>query len=154
MAESMQAVLESCTRALGELEALLEREQQQLRERQFEGLETLLNGKITALQDIERCEAERRRLVSDAGYAADAEGMRAYLAGSADSALESAWQALAERLRAVRAHNDTNGLIIEKGMAQLQHGLALLTGSAPQQNTYGPKGETRQGKGGREISRA
>lgn len=146
----------AATRAhLERLLPLLREETERLATRQVDGLDQLLAEKLELLQALEQCEQARRAFMKTAGLDVDPQAMNDYLAARADDALRGEWQQVRALLQQLQTINQSNGLVIQRGLDQVGRQLAILRGeSASAANVYDTRGQTRSSAGGREISRA
>jgi flagellar biosynthesis/type III secretory pathway chaperone len=154
---AIRQILAHAQEALDLLRGYLREEIERLGDGNTEGLATLLNDKLAALKALEHYEAERRSIVSDAGFDCDAAGMRSYLTAQNDPDLNEDWDHLTASLQELQALNEANGAAISRTLQRVTRQLSLLTGKSNESvsQTYDPKGKHRPGgSGGREISRA
>lgn len=153
--ESMRALLADTTAVLERLTALLEDEAERLSARQVDGIEQLLADKLNALQAAHQADQRRCELLTQAGFATDADGMRAYLAACGDTALTAAWQHVITLLQRAQFLNEANGRIIHRNLDQVTRTLAILRGDETSGvAAYGPTGQAIASAGRGSLSRA
>jgi len=157
-AEGMQHPLELVlTREVQCSERLLqclEAERSALTERDMDGLETSINNKIQYTQSLEQLERERENLVSELGFAADAEGLRLCFNSlpQADN-LKRLWQRVLSNIEACRSSNLTNGGILESGRQHVEQALSILRGQSGSPSLYDTRGGHSANLGQRELGK-
>lgn len=155
--KALAALIEEGLLAANALVRLLEEEAERLRTRTLDGLQRLLADKANALQVLEQCEQRRRAIVDSLNLSTDERGPVGALNrldGSGN--LSHRWSELLEAVRRCRQLNEHNGLVINRGLEQVDQALAVLRGTHgfTEPGGYGPTG-TRHHRGpGHEISRA
>jgi flagella synthesis protein FlgN len=150
----MNHVLDQITATLDQLSLLLQDEADRLKRRDIDDLDSLLTDKHEALQAVALADQQRTGLLARAGYEADADGMRRYLAQQNDPELQARWQKIVAQLQHVQIFNEANGRIIQRGLEQTGQMLDLLRGEEHHgASAYGPSGQTARSSG-KTISRA
>lgn len=140
---------------LDQLLELLHQENERLVTRQVEGLDRLLADKLQQLQALEQCGQALQAQLRAAGCDGTPQAAGDYIARLGDQTLQTQWQQLRERLQQLQVLNQSNGLVIQRGLDQLQRQLAILRGEAvAATSVYDPRGQTRLDAGKREITRA
>jgi len=157
-AEGKQHPLESVlTREVQCSERLLEcleAERSALTKRDMDGLETSINNKIQYAQSLEQLERERESLVSELGFASDADGLRLCFNSlpQADN-LKRLWQQLIANIEACRSSNLTNGGILESGRQHVEQALSILRGQSGSPSLYDTRGSHAANLGQRELGK-
>jgi flagella synthesis protein FlgN len=126
-----------------ELVEALRLESARLVEADAEGLMSLLLEKTRIVGRMSEQALARHRALTAAGYSGDEEGMAAWtrkLAPASPSV--QAWNRLLELAREGKRINNTNGLLINKQIGRNQAALEILHTAKPNNNTYGPDGQT------------
>jgi len=154
--EEFAASLEEELQAFREFVQILQTEQ-----------ETLVRGDVDRLIDLARIKSEkvvllsqlaakRTRFLSSSGFGPDLGGIEHWLKQHDAGAMQKitpTWNALLEEARRAQHLNQTNGVMIENGMRNNQHALAVLQAAAMQQATYGPDGQTHATGTGRPLGK-
>lgn len=135
--------------ATAALQGHLKAERDALERQDCDALLEAAAAKQQALDSLEAIEAERVRLLRNAGLAADEQGMQAVAIGYPE--LSDAWQRYKDLASACRDENLTNGAILRLRHQQFAGAFAVLSGSGPP--TYGPAG-TSDGRSTRALAEA
>ena len=134
--------------------ACLEAERSALTRRDLPALERTTEDKIRYTQQLEQLDRQRQTLVSDLGFAADADGLRQCLDSlpRAD-ALKRLWQQILNNVETCQADNLANGGILESGRQHIEQALRILRGQSPTPSLYESNGDTAADLGQRELGK-
>ena len=137
------------------LDRLLEEEQAALEKTDPAPLEDITRRKIDLALALERLEADRRRMLLEAGVdTADAAAFGGWLRRlDPEGDLAGHWDRLNETLTRCRERNRGNGRIIQLQRRHVESALRVLTGR-PQAGTYTPQGTSTGDRGGRDLGSA
>lgn len=128
----------------------LEEENNAITARDAAAIDRAVLAKQDVIPKLESHAAERARLLNDAGFSADRDGMYAYL-DSVDAGLmeplKQQWEALREQLQACQDKNRINGQALEASRQVTQQVISLLLGQQPGTTTYGRDGSTKHSLG-------
>lgn len=134
-------------RAASDLFKVLQQEQTQLVAIDAEQLANLSNEKNRLVNQLAVLTSNRYAALHTLGHAASEDGMRDWLAKSANKAVGNAtkiWQDLMSVAEAGKEINRTNGILIGKQLTRNQTALNILRGNtdSPATNFYGPDGQS------------
>ena len=155
-AERFRKLIDAQTEAAGELAAVLEQEYAVLKGDKADGLEAFADSKAPHVEALARLGSEVNAILASAGFAADADGVAAFIqAEDADgeAELEATWQALLQLLGQCHHQNLVNGTVIELRHRSVQHLLTALTGQNGTQ-TYDLQGKTHSGSIPQSLAKA
>lgn len=155
--KTAEALIDEGLAAAQRLARLLEEEAERLRTRRLDGLQQLLEEKAGALQVLEQCEERRRELIDSVGVSMVDGGVATALDNMDSSGhLRKRWEDLLKAVGQCRSLNEHNGLVINKGLEQVDRALAVLRGThgLTEPGGYGPKGIKPHRGPGQEISTA
>ena len=141
--EQLAALIDAESRALADLETLLNREHEQLvRNDSAEALEEACNARQLRIGELLRIQDERRSLLRMLGQSPDNAGLDAVLRScDVGDRLRTRWQACAEGARRCRELNDRNGALVSARMKRVEGMLEVLTGQRPGPRVYGRQGQ-------------
>ena len=127
--------------ALADLEDLLLREHDVLAARNVAAIERAALVRQEKMGHLAQVEEERRSLCTMHGYTADWIGLESLMQWcDPRGSLLSRVRECAQRATRCRDLNNRNGTLVAARLNQVEGMLAVLTGSASQSVTYGPKG--------------
>lgn len=127
-----------------EFHSTLKDEQAALIHSKADGLLQLAARKSELYQQLSDFGNERDRLLSAAGFEANATGMRGWFdALGVDSATRKRWDQLLELARDAEQLNQSNGTLIETHLRHNQQVLAVLHAAANPGSLYGRNGQLR-----------
>lgn len=133
---------------------VLEEEQRWAIERPEKPDQDLLHRKVELLQQVERLDQERQRLLQLASLDNTPAGMQALLEETGDTVATAQWARLLERLRHCQMLNETNGTVIRQQINRGQHLLATLRGEPQSERPDYQADGGHSLPGGRELGRA
>ena len=132
----------------------LEAERSALTRRDLQALEKTTREKIQHTQQLEQLDQQRQKLVSELGFAADADGLwRCLDSLPRADALKHLWQQTLSNIEACQAYNLTNGGILESGRQHIEQALRILRGQSATPSLYDPHGDTSADLGQRELGK-
>ncbi|THB72481.1 MAG: flagellar protein FlgN [Gammaproteobacteria bacterium] len=140
-----------------ELRQLLKKEMQLLASREFDNLSTVLTHKVTIIDQLEELESQRSNFLINAGYSADVEGTQSFLADNKDNnELTNSWKELMDLVKECQVINQSNGMVVSKNQAQIQHAMQIITGGQNKgsSDTYNKNGVQSFSSSGRDLSKA
>ncbi len=120
-------------------------EQQALQVRELDKIETIAKQKNQLLEEVKADIEQRRLLIEGAGFSVDDNGMGELIASLPENfsaALSKGWQQLVTLHEEVQELNQANGIIINKGLQQVDTMLGVVRGNpdARTGRTYNAKG--------------
>jgi flagella synthesis protein FlgN len=140
---------------LGQLEDLLEREQDVLKSKDPAAINATALERQDRIGALARLEEQRRALCKMHGQTPDLHGLEKIL-GWCDpqGSLISRLRECAERAARCRDLNDRNGTLVNARLKRVEGLLGVLTGRANSVYTYGPKGACAPARSGRVLGAA
>ena len=139
--DTLRRLLADENAALGEFEALLDREHGALSSRDIDALEALAETRQANVIRLLKIEDERRALCSLHSYAADLSGLSKLLTWCDPTrTLAKPYQECAARAKRCRDLNDRNGILVGAQIKRVEGLLGAITGdndAAPR--AYGPR---------------
>ena len=152
--QALEDVLKRELQCTEGLLACLEAERSALTRRDLKTLEKTTEGKIRHTQQLEQLDQQRQALVTELGFAADADGLRRCLDSLPQAdALKRLWQQILSNVETCQADNLTNGGILESGRQHVEQALRILRGQAPTPSLYESNGDTAADLGQRELGK-
>jgi flagella synthesis protein FlgN len=134
---------------------ILTQEQQLLLAADVDGLRTLTAEKSTLLARMAELANQRHAALAAGGFAASETGMQQWLQEApAPAELQQTWRTTLSGCESARALNRSNGVLINKHMAQIQQALTILQGGAQANNFYGPTGQATSTSIARRVTAA
>jgi flagella synthesis protein FlgN len=130
--------------ALHAFVAVLQQEQDSLRQGDMPALEAIVAEKSRLADTLETLGQTRQRGFAALGLANDKTAVTAWFAGQKDPALQTAWQTLLKLAREAQTLNQINGQSIALLSRNNRERLAALTGRLTRSHCYGPDGQTDQ----------
>ncbi|MDM3871028.1 flagellar protein FlgN [Porticoccus sp. W117] len=125
------------------LQQCLGKERKALEQQDTESLVENANHKGQLVQQLEAAARQRENLLTQAGYAADREGMQQLLAGNKHSQLEDIWQKLSSAAEQCRAENRQLGMLIQREQGSVRQAQHILQRGAPADNhSYNASGQS------------
>ena len=151
-------ILQAEREAYARLLELLDREHEALLGADAEAVIAAAETKSVSIEALARLGAERRQRLTEAGFAADREGMTRWLVahgGTDHPQLSRLWRDLLADAERARLRNTANGILVETRSRFNQATLSALRAAAEQSTLYGPDGNPDALPGsGRELGRA
>ena len=139
--DALRSLLGEESTALGQLEALLQREHEVLQAGDVAALDATAHQRQAKIGELAQIEEQRRTLCRLHGHSADRAGLDALLMWcDPKGALVSRLRDCAERAVRCRDLNDRNGALVNARLRNVADRLAALTGRGEAAVTYGPKG--------------
>ncbi|MFZ6767249.1 flagella synthesis protein FlgN [Undibacterium sp. Di26W] len=145
---SGHTAIEQCLKeevvTMSSLAELLKKEQSALVDSDVSLLNDYTQSKGQLVGKMSELEKKRNAFLTQLGYRADLDGMKAYLqqAGRADDA-GTHWDQLLQLSMQAKEDNKTNGLLINRRLAQSQAMLSVLQqGNQSASPMYGPNGQS------------
>ena len=134
--------------------ACLNAERTALAQRDMDALEQTTGEKLQHTLELEQLDRQREDLLSQLGFATDAEGLRQCFKRlpQADN-LKRLWQQILSNLDACRNGNLTNGGILEAGRQHVEQALSILRGQCGTPSLYKSGGDTTADLGRRELGK-
>jgi flagella synthesis protein FlgN len=142
-AEELQAHIDADTAQCKQLLAILNQEQEALKERNVEEVERLLNEKVPILEALENNAKQRQTWAANAtsDTSADNEARWAHLLGSlGSSSIKDKWNALKALYVDVRTQNEVNGKLLSRHQGTLNRLLDIMRGKTASPNLYSATG--------------
>ena len=140
-----------CTR---HLLVCIQAERSALTRRDLQALEKTTQDKIQYTQQLEQLDQQRQKLLSELGFAQDADGLRrCFDSLPRPGALVQLWQQVLTNTTACQAGNLTNGGILESGRQHTEQALRILRGQSANPSLYDPNGDTSANLGQRELGK-
>ncbi len=141
--------------ALGLKESLVV-ERKALETQDVDALHAALEDKSRCVRELQDLEAERARICDESGIEAGPEQMLALAdwCGDVDRGITSRWEYLLTIAEECNSLNMSNGAIIRVRKQQIDTGLAVLRGGAPESDTYGQGGMETGGPNRRSLAEA
>lgn len=133
--------LQAETEDMRALRALLEREQASLSAGDADGCAALLEEKARLVAAMAGHASLRHQRLATIGFAADEQGMQAWLAGAPED-VRSAWDALMASTRDAHELNRLNGLLLGQLATRNRRALEALGAVGTGPALYGPAGQT------------
>ncbi|MEN8762602.1 MAG: flagellar protein FlgN [Thiogranum sp.] len=152
--QSLEDVLTREVRSTECLIACLEAERSALTLRDLQALEMTIQDKIQHTQQLEQLDQQRQKLLSELGFAADADGIQLCFdkLPRADT-LNHLWQQILTNIEACQTGNLINGGILESGRQHIEQSLRILRGQSTTPSLYDPHGDTSANLGQRELGK-
>lgn len=124
--------------------SVLQKEEQILSDNHADKLEQIISEKNLVLSDILVIEKQKNQLLSQLGFAIDAEGMKAFLASTNNEpSIQEAWKQLLELSSQAKESNRVNGLLINRQMVKNQTALNILQQTDQNAAVYGADGQSK-----------
>lgn len=130
-----------------QIKACMLDEKQALQDRELEQIEQLAKQKQNLLEHVKSDIDQRQQLITTAGFSVDDNGMEQLIASLPDkfaAALAKGWQQLVDLHEEVQELNQANGMIINKGLQQVDTMLGVVQGNPDSRSsrTYNAKGRS------------
>lgn len=139
--DCLGSLLSDESTALGQLEALLQREHDVLQAGDVAALNATAHQRQAKIGELAQIEEQRRALCRLHGHSADRAGLEGLVMWcDPQGSLVSRLRDCAERAVRCRDLNDRNGVLVNARLRNVSDRLALLTGRGEAAVTYGPKG--------------
>jgi flagellar biosynthesis/type III secretory pathway chaperone len=139
--DCLGSLLSDESTALGQLEALLQREHHELRAGDVAALNATAHQRQAKIGELAQIEEQRRSLCRLHGHSADRAGLEALVMWcDPEGSLVSRLRDCAERAVRCRDLNDRNGTLVNARLRNVSDRLAVLTGRGEAAVTYGPRG--------------
>jgi flagellar biosynthesis/type III secretory pathway chaperone len=139
--DCLGSLLSDESTALGQLEALLQREHEVLQAGDVAALNATAHQRQAKIGELAQIEEQRRSLCRLHGHSADRVGLEALVMWcDPEGSLVSRLRDCAERAVRCRDLNDRNGTLVNARLRNVSDRLAVLTGRGEAAVTYGPKG--------------
>lgn len=140
--------------ALGKFIALLQREQELLKQADTESLLPLIEEKNLLANRLGTLAQARENELKRHALEAGRKGMEAWLARVGKDKDRQAWQKLMQLANEARDLNVLNGKLIGMHMQHNQQAFSALMNATNRAMTYGPDGQQQAGLGGRILGTA
>ncbi|RUL76116.1 flagella synthesis protein FlgN [Dyella choica] len=127
---ALRAVLDEMGATTSQLIAVLDEEREALNVADAKALNRAGEAKQMLMRRLEQLDVERLHLCSTSAEAAQQ--------------VEARWQELLKSLAVCRDQNQHNGALVGQRLTQVRRALAVLTGNATQERTYGQNGSLRE----------
>lgn len=130
-----------------QIKACLNEEKTALQTRELDKIESLAKQKQLLLESIQSDIMARQQLIAGAGFSVDDTGMEKMIVSLPEKfsvALTKGWQQLVGLHEDVQELNQTNGMIINKGLQQVDTMLGVVQGNSDARSakTYNAKGRS------------
>lgn len=136
-------MLDNDLSAANTLLALLQQENDLLKQRKHAELEAIIGAKAEQLNILDAHARERTALLQSLGLANDSDGWLNYMQSQTPlMPLIEKWQQLQDRVQACNQQNDKNGKLINRAQQTLNRLLDLVKGKTGGENLYNAKGAT------------
>lgn len=146
---SMPDLLQREIAHITHMQGALKREYQALQDKDLATLDACIADKQRLHDEIETLERQRHELLRGTGYSPSAQGMEAYV--RTHPATEQPWRQVVQLTGTCHYQNQLNGSLIDLTRRHVKRLLSLLHGQAPDQELYGPGGQTRTHGGSRTV---
>ena len=153
MPDSLRAILDCQSQSLARFVELLRREQAALSKGDAAELPAINQNKTELIETLNRSDADRYRILTQAGYSGDATGMNAWLSSQADD-MNRLWQKILQLAREAKELNRLNGQLIAARLQATDAALSALNVKAKEGSLYGPQGQKGSFTGSRIIDSA
>jgi flagellar biosynthesis/type III secretory pathway chaperone len=140
------AQMMTCT---SDLFSLIDMENRALIQRASDVLTKLTHQKQDKLTLLEELESTRKSILSNNGYATDAQGMEHCVNDSNSEKLSSMWNSLLEQVNELQKQNRVNGNLVNLTQRSVEYALNILQGQIPDNKLYDIAGQeinTRQSR--------
>ena len=131
--------------------ALLQQEQSHLVAADIDRLTEVTTQKTALVGTMAALAKLRHHALGAAGFAAEENGMQAWLTASGGSADIKLWQQVLDLTRAAKEINRVNGILINKHMVHSQGALNALRPNAQGGDVYGPNGQASKATANRRF---
>lgn len=128
--------------AIHSLVKLIQDEQALLIDANIEEIKQIVEQKAQHVANLAELSNKRHLILAMAGHQPDETGMQTWIKQNSAHAVNDAWQALLDQVKAAKELNHTNGLLINTHLSRNQNTLNVLRGSTKTGNFYGPDGKT------------
>ncbi len=131
--------VEEAKKLLSQLDEILLREREAIRQRDSSDIHQLLQEKTNLLQQLEHNGIERIRMLEEAGFEASDQGVQDYLQQQTPNEapqLGVAWDGLKASLESCRTANIVNGKIIHRSRQQINLLLDMMRGQSNTPRLY------------------
>lgn len=135
--------LEQDARFLGELLALMSREQAHLLKADVDAIEAVIEEKSLLLQRLNLAARARYDALSVNGFEASEAGMDAWVQQQAKPSISQAWAKFQKALNEAKEMNRLNGVLIAKHFNRNQELLNHLQGNSSKDSVYGRDGQAK-----------
>jgi flagellar biosynthesis/type III secretory pathway chaperone len=153
--EYLETLLTAEVDALGQLDALLQREHEVLLAKDLPAMEQAARARAEQVGALARIEERRRSLCSLHGHSPDKTGLDALMMWcDPQGSLLPLLRECAQRATHCRNLNDRNGILVAAQLKHVETRLAILTGRTNSAVTYGPKGTAPTPRPGRMLGAA
>ncbi len=150
------ALLGEMARSTQTLEQILLLERDDMAAQNASSVKTNLTNKVQALKTLETNIEQRRQLLTDAGFSADAAGHRALLAAlpaPLAAQIDTAAQQAEAGIEACQTLNQGNAQVLQR-LKQKADAIKTVISGGEGQRLYGAKGKTSASGGGRALGEA
>lgn len=149
ISQELAKLIEQEVQLMSTLLDVLKNEELVLVENTPEKLETVITEKNALLVEIISLEKQRNQLLTQAGFALDTAGIKAFLDSTPpETRLQEKWENLIALSADAKENNRTNGLLINRQMARNQSTLNILQQNDSSSSVYGADGQSRTNIGG------
>jgi flagellar biosynthesis protein FlgN len=128
---------------LSSLLAELNNEQKALINQDIELIESIMNKRLTLLQDLSATAKSRYDNLMASGFQANEQGMKDWLTTQKNEQLNQAWALFQKSLAHAKELNRLNGILINKHVSRNQEKLNLLHGDKSKTQVYGKNGQAK-----------
>ncbi len=138
----LQAIEQDCSLA-NTLKRLLQEEKSSLEQRQFVAHQTLVKQKTEHLMALEQADNERRKLLSEMGFATDKEGFDAFVRQvpkAWQQRFQNRWEELSDTMNTCSRLNKVNGKILAHAQSSIERLMTVIKGATSQVATYQANG--------------
>lgn len=139
-------VLQQEQTALDRFIDILQQEQSALVVADVDALQSLAADKQHLSEQLNTLSQQRSALLQRAGFTANAEGVKTWLA-TQPVEVRQAWEKLLVSAQTAQRLNQTNGKLIQTHLQHNQQALTALMGAANRADVYGADGQPRTGPG-------
>ena len=155
-AEDFAAVLRAELDALDAFVGLLQAEQEILVQGDADRLADLVPEKAYKIELLTFLGQKRKRHLESQDLTDSADGMLTWLRRNPGfaAAVRKIWRELLSRAETARQFNDSNGLLIQRGLQQNQTRLAVLRTASASEGVYRPDGRLGQSHNSRSVLQA
>lgn len=121
----------------------LQNEQAALIVADLDTIESMLDKRVSLLQELGSAAKNRYDALAKAGYEANEKGMTAWLNEQSNPMLEKSWAQFQQQLIQAKELNRLNGVLINKHFQRNQEKLAALQVQPSMAQTYGKNGQAQ-----------
>lgn len=125
--------------------SIMEQEQEALKTRDADKVDSLVEQKIPLLERLENSSKLRQTWANNANTPSTEEGWAALITELGDGDIKQNWATLKEQYRKIRTQNEINGKLLSKHQGTVKRMLDILRGNTATPNLYNASGYSSNG---------